>query len=165
VDADIRSYSALMADPETTQWIGGTRTESEAGESVVRMRNGFHRRGWGTLAVVPSDTPDADCIGYCGVRPLPHTQDVELAFGFLKSHWNQGFAAEAGAACLDAAFQTQRFSSVVATVYPDNTRSLAVLRKLHMKDSGRIFGHWPKEIALLFRVTLNDWEQKHARES
>jgi [ribosomal protein S5]-alanine N-acetyltransferase len=152
---DIGSIGRLFADPEATQWIGGTKTAAEAAASVLRMRDNFSNRGWGTLAVAPSD--GSECVGYCGVRPLPHTQDVELAFGFIKSHWNQGFATEASVACLDAAFTTLSFQSIVATVYPGNSRSLAVLKKLNMKQDATVFGQWPYSLALLFRVTKDEW--------
>jgi [ribosomal protein S5]-alanine N-acetyltransferase len=157
-EGDIGCLGRILADPETTQWIGGTKTEAEAAASVLRMRDSFNSRGWGTLAVLPIG--ESQSVGYCGVRPLPHTQDVELAFGFLKSHWGHGFATEASIACLDAAFAVLPLQSIVATVYPGNSRSLAVLKKLKMRQEATVFGQWPHSLALLFRVTKDEWTQR-----
>jgi RimJ/RimL family protein N-acetyltransferase len=156
--SDTDSLAALFADPEATRWMDGVKTRAEMAASVLRMRDSFDSRGWGNLAVVRADT--AECLGYCGVRPLLHTQDVEIAFGILRSHWGQGFGTEAGAAYLDAAFATLSLQSVVATVYPENTRSLAVIRKLRMKKEGEVFGAWPHTLAWLFRVTKDEWAEK-----
>ena len=153
--ADIPTMVTLLSDPEATRWIGGVKSEHEAACSVIRMRDIFNTRGWGTLAV---HLPEAEqCVGYCGVRPLPHTGDLEIAFGFLKPYWNQGYATEASAACIDATFGNLGVDSIVATVYPGNDRSLAVLRKLNMRQERTVFGQWPESVALLFRVTRDEW--------
>jgi [ribosomal protein S5]-alanine N-acetyltransferase len=152
---DVARFSALLSDEDTTRWIGGVRTEAEAMASIVRMRDSFQGRGLGTLAVVPIG--ETDCAGYCGVRPLVHTQDMELAFGLLKAYWHKGFATEACTACLQATFETFPLSSVVATVYPENLQSIAVLTKLGMKPEARVFGTWPNSFALLFRLTREAW--------
>lgn len=156
-EEDTAAIAALLADADTTQWIGGVKTETEALASVLRMKDSFYGRGWGTLAIVPTDIHS--CIGYCGIRPLPHTQDAEIAFGLLRSHWNRGFATEASVACLQAAFTILRLPSVVATVYPGNTRSIAVLQKLRMTRERCVFGTWPGDLAYLFRVTRQIWMQ------
>jgi [ribosomal protein S5]-alanine N-acetyltransferase len=154
---DIGPMTALFGDQETTRWIGGVKTEIEVNASVYRMSHSFRSWGFGTLAVVPLG--ETDCIGYCGVRALTHTQDVELAFGIKKSHWGFGFATEASIACLQSAFRALPLSSIVATVYPANERSISVLTKLGMKPEAEIFGTWPHPLALLFRLTREDWQQ------
>jgi ribosomal-protein-alanine N-acetyltransferase len=155
-DAD--SIAEMLSDPETTRWIGGMKSAADAAASVTRMKESFKGRGWGTLAVIPQDTPR--CIGYCGVRPLAHTQEVEIAFGLAKAYWNRGFGTEAGSACIDATFRALPLESIVATVYPDNTRSIAVLKKLGMQQESQVFGVWPDLLALLFRITRSDWAKR-----
>jgi RimJ/RimL family protein N-acetyltransferase len=152
---DVARFSALLADEDTARWIGGVKTETEARASVTRMRDSFQARGLGTLAIVPIG--ETQCAGYCGIRPLVHTQDMEIAFGLLKAYWNRGLATEACTACLQAMFATFPLSSVVATVYPENSRSIAVLEKLGMKPEARVFGVWPNSFALLFRLTRESW--------
>lgn len=155
-DAD--SIAEMLGDPETTRWIGGVKSAAEAAASVTRMKDSFKGRGWGTLAVVTQDT--YRCIGYCGVRPLAHTQEVEIAFGLTKEYWRNGYGTEAADACISATFEALPLKSIVATVYPDNARSIAVLKKLGMKEESRVFGVWPDLLALLFRVTREDWAQR-----
>jgi RimJ/RimL family protein N-acetyltransferase len=155
---DAAGIAALLADGETTRWIGGVKTETEAAASVARMRDSFDAWGFGTLAVVPIS--GTECVGYCGIRPLAHTHDLEIAFGLLRSHWGQGFATEACTACLDASFNSLPLSSVVATVYPENARSIAVLKKLGMEPEKQVFGTWPNTVALLFGLTREAWMRR-----
>jgi ribosomal-protein-alanine N-acetyltransferase len=155
---DAEGLAGVLMDGEAAQFIGGPKTHAEARDSAVRMRDAFIQRGWGTLAVI---LPDAGkCIGYCGVRPLSCTPDVELAFALARSCWDKGYATEAATAVLDAAFVCLRFESVVGTVYPENIASQRVLAKLGMKFERKVFGFWPRDEAWLFRVYRNDWKKR-----
>jgi RimJ/RimL family protein N-acetyltransferase len=91
---------------------------------------------------------------------LPHTGEVEVAFALQRRCWNLGYATEAAAASIDAAFEHLRVRSLVATVYPDNKASLRVLGKLGMTPESQVFGHWPMSTALLFRVTEEKWRSR-----
>jgi RimJ/RimL family protein N-acetyltransferase len=155
---DAEGLARVLCDSETAQFIGGPKTREEARESATRMRDAFAQRGWGTLAVVLQDT--GACIGYCGVRPLSCTPDVEIAFALERSSWGKGFATEAAAAVLDAAFVCLKFESVVGTVYPENVASQRVLAKLGLKFERKVFGYWPRDEAWLFRVQRNDWKKR-----
>jgi RimJ/RimL family protein N-acetyltransferase len=153
--SDVDGIAELLADREATKFIGSVKPRHAAAESVSVMRDAFAARGWGTLAVIPRDKQR--CVGYCGVRPLPHTSEIEIAFALQQQCWNQGYATEAAAASIDAAFKTLRIKSIVATVYPENKPSLRVLEKLGMTLECEVFGHWPMTVALLFRLDAERW--------
>src|SRR5215472_6000931 len=123
-ESDVEGIAALLADREATRFIGSVRSREAAADSVRSMRDAFAVRGWGTLAVIPRG--EEGCVGYCGARPLAHTAEIEIAFALQQRCWNRGYATEAAAASIDAAFNTLRIRSIVATVYPDNKASLRV---------------------------------------
>lgn len=149
-EEDVDRISQLLADSEATKYIGGTKSLDAAAESVRYMRDAFADRGWGTLAVVRRR--DSACIGYCGVRPLLNTPHVELAFALERQSWKLGYATEASQATLDLAFRHLAIDSIFATVYPDNAASIRVLTKLGMSLHDSIFGAWPRNRALLYRL-------------
>ena len=161
LDCDREGIVALLTDPRATQFIGGPLSAHDAAKLFTRMAEAFRKRGWGTLAVVP--TGQGQCIGYCGVRPLVQTTDVEIAFALHPSCWNMGYATEAARACMDCAFLTLDLGSIVATVYPENTASCHVLTKLGLAPRGRVFGNWPHDYALLFRVERKAWDAARVR--
>lgn len=104
---DIEPHAALMADPQVTRFIGGPRPREVTVDSVGNMQRAFEARGWGTLAVLTRST--RDYIGYCGVRPLTNTVDVEVAFAIKTSTWGNGFATEALVPQLTMHLSTCRF--------------------------------------------------------
>jgi [ribosomal protein S5]-alanine N-acetyltransferase len=157
-ESDVDGIARLLADHEATKFIGSVKSRDAAADSVRVMRDAFTARGWGTLAVVPRGKQG--CVGYCGVRPLPHTAEVEVAFALQQSCWNLGYATEAATASIDTAFNYLGIKSIVATVYPENKASLRVLAKLGMTFEAEVFGHWPMTTALLFRIGREAW---HAR--
>lgn len=149
-EEDVERFAALMADDEATMFIGGPKSPAAAADSVRYMRDAFAARGWGTLAVVQRN--DKACIGYCGVRPLLNTPNVELAFALERRSWGRGYATEASKASLDLAFRNLAIDSVFATVYPDNHASIKVLTKVGMLFQRTIFGAWPRSSALLYKI-------------
>jgi RimJ/RimL family protein N-acetyltransferase len=157
-ELDTEGIARLLADSEATRFIGNMRSREAAAESVGIMRDAFAARGWGTLAVLPRGKQD--CVGYCGVRPLPCTAEIEVAFALQQAYWNLGYATEAAAASIDAAFNNLGIKSIVATVYPENKASLRVLEKLGMTFESEVFGHWPMTAALLFRVEIKQWRTR-----
>jgi RimJ/RimL family protein N-acetyltransferase len=159
-DADVDSIADLLGDAEATRFIGDVKSREIAAESVRTMRDAFFARGWGTLAVVPREGTEKRCVGYCGVRPLPHTCEVEIAFALQRRCWNRGYATEGAAATIEAAFKNLKIESIVATVYPDNAASVHVLEKLGMAVERKVFGHWPMTTALLFRLSAQDWNRR-----
>ncbi len=160
-ESDVDGIAGLLADHKATRFIGNVKSREAAADSVRVMRDAFATRGWGTLAVVPRGSQS--CMGYCGVRPLPHTAEIEVAFALQQQYWNQGYATEAAAGSIDAAFKSLRIRSIVATVYPDNKPSLRVLEKLGMKLESEVFGHWPMTAALLFRLEAGTWLERPQR--
>jgi len=162
-ESDIEGIASLLADREATRFIGGVKSREIAADSVRSMRDAFAARGWGTLAVVQRG--EERCVGYCGVRPLPHTAEIEIAFALQQRCWNRGFATEAASASIDAAFTSLQIRSIVATVYPDNKPSLRVLEKLGMKLESEVFGHWPMTTALLFRIQAEKWSRQRSDQS
>lgn len=71
---------------------------------------------------------------YFGRRPF---DSRELGFVFNSRYWGQGFAAEAAAALLDAAFE-QGVHRVFAECSPDNRRSWRLLERLGMRREGEL---------------------------
>jgi ribosomal-protein-alanine N-acetyltransferase len=155
---DINSFAELMSDRDVTKYIGGAKSYDAAADAVRYMRDAFVSRGWGTLAVEVSSTQE--CIGYCGVRPLVNTPDVELAFALRKVAWNNGYATEASLVSLELAFGHLPIERVLATVYPENTACIRVLTKLGMTQQASIFGAWPNNTALLFSLARSSWSQR-----
>ena len=71
-------------------------------------------------------------IGFCGLRFIAGTSDVELLYGLLPAYWKRGFATEASRALLRYSFNTLDVPHVYAGSDPVNLASFGVMERLGM---------------------------------
>jgi [ribosomal protein S5]-alanine N-acetyltransferase len=153
-ESDGDALLTVIGDEVAMRLAGGARDSIRNLSELRAMRQSVLERGWGTLAIEFR----GECVGYCGVRPMVNTPEVELAYGVHRSLWGQGIATEAASAVLNRAFQCLPIGSVVASVYPTNAASIRVLEKLGMKFEKQVFGIWPYHTAFHFRVTKKQFQ-------
>jgi RimJ/RimL family protein N-acetyltransferase len=55
---------------------------------------------------------------------------IDLGFRLARPHWGKGFATEAAAGWVRAAFETHHLAGLGAFAHPENAASLRVLEKL-----------------------------------
>lgn len=75
----------------------------------------------------------ATLIGFCGLQPLPGTEEIEIGWWLARAWWGQGLATEAARAALRDAFNRVGLPRVVAIAQPANTASVNIMRKLGMR--------------------------------
>jgi [ribosomal protein S5]-alanine N-acetyltransferase len=91
--------------------------------------------GWGIWAL--DDHESARLVGLVGLFPLARKgPEIELAYHVVPSRWGRGYATEAGAALLDAAWRETDLDHVVAVAFEDNRASTRVMQKLGMTYEG-----------------------------
>lgn len=91
--------------------------------------------GWGAWLVIKKS--DGQVIGDIGFKGNPNVdKQVEVGYGFLKEHWNKGYATEAVNAILQWAFATGKVEIIIAETLSDNLGSMRVLEKLNMQRVG-----------------------------
>ncbi len=136
VQGDLDALAEMFADPEVMRYLpagqGISRQRTQA--ALSRYIDSWKTRGYGLRAVLDKDSHQL--IGHCGLDQLEHTEEIELAYGFARDFWGQGYATEAANACLAEAFNELELERVVAIVVPENTRSCRVLEKLGMQYLG-----------------------------
>ncbi|GIG23412.1 N-acetyltransferase [Cellulomonas chitinilytica] len=122
--------------PDDAPWLAelftargtGTVTVEAAVERIATMTR--TRRDMGIGALVLRDRSTGDALGYCALVVGRATLDEpELAYELLPHAHGHGYATEAAAALVDAAFATGR-TRLWSTVRTWNRPSLRVLEKL-----------------------------------
>jgi RimJ/RimL family protein N-acetyltransferase len=95
----------------------------------------WNRSGWGLWALVERE--DGRLAGTVGLFPLAcEGPEIELAYHVVPSRWGRGYATEAGAALLEAAWRETDLDHVVAIAFPENRASTRVMKKLGMTYEG-----------------------------
>ncbi|MBI3889977.1 MAG: GNAT family N-acetyltransferase [Candidatus Wallbacteria bacterium] len=170
-DVDVEAFAAMSADPDVMRYFPGLldRTATEA--LVKRIRAGFDQRGFGLWAVeLPGEAP---FLGYVGLAvpafETHFTPCVEIGWRLAAAHWRKGYATEAAAAVLDAAFGPLGLREVVSFTVPHNTPSRMVMEKLGMvRDPAEDFEHprlaegHPLRRHVLYRIGAKGWLRRRS---
>lgn len=129
---DLAPYSALNADPDVVEHLGGVAFTPEYTEEIAAWANGLYQReGIGLLGV--ERTEDGAFLGMCGLHHLDaFPDDIEVAWRLAREHWGNGYATEAASAWLDYGFTVKGLPRIISITEPVNTRSLAVMKRLGM---------------------------------
>ena len=132
---DWLAFRAIAADPEVMRYIGdGTPWPGERSRQFVdRQIALFDQRGfclWKLVARLHNEAPSP--IGFCGLQPLPETEEIEIGWWLARAWWGRGLATEAARAALRDGFERVGLERIVAIAQPANTASIGIMRKLGM---------------------------------
>jgi len=132
---DAEPLHELWGDAEAMQFIpGGAKATVDETRGRLETLRGRAAEGWGFWAV--EELQGGRPVGGVGLFPLNwEGPEIELAYHVVPSAWNRGYASEAAAALLAAAWETG-LDHVVAVAMPANVASRRVMEKLGMSFEG-----------------------------
>jgi RimJ/RimL family protein N-acetyltransferase len=134
-EADAEPLYELWGDPEAMRFV---RPPSDDVAQVRERLEGFvewARSGWALWAL--EERESRHFVGLAGLFPLAREgPEIELAYHILPSRWGRGYATEAGAALLEAAWRETDLDHVVAVAFEENRASTRVMEKLGMTYEG-----------------------------
>jgi RimJ/RimL family protein N-acetyltransferase len=151
-DNDAGLLFELDQDAEVMKYINGgvPSTEADIQQRMLPRMNAYRdpAKGYGLYAVFTraaqtltdgATLPADSYIGWVLVRPMYFfttgavPADLELGWRFKRCVWRQGYASEAAAAVCAAAAQLPGVTHLSAIALPDNSGSVAVMKKLGMQ--------------------------------
>jgi RimJ/RimL family protein N-acetyltransferase len=133
--ADFEPLCEMMADEETTRFIGGITEPALAWRAFCGILGHWELRGYGFFSVFEKST--GHWIGRIGPW-YPHGwPQPEIGWTLNRSSWGKGYAVEAAVACMDHVVDTLAWPSVIHLIDKKNIASQAVARRLGSSNSGR----------------------------
>lgn len=106
-------------------------------------------------------------IGNCGIRlRAPGAPEADIGYELAPQHWGRGYASEAARAMLAFGFAELRVHRIWAQCVAENHGSANVLRKLGMRQEGRLReqeffkGRWWDN--LIFAILEHEWRDAGA---
>ncbi len=135
--ADFDAIYNVWSDRDVMRYIypaGWPHSREESRVFVPRLVGRFEQHGWGQWAVVVKD--EEKLIGYCGLKFLDDTPEVELLYGIAKDYWNRGLVTEVAKATLRFGFEEARLAYIVAIALAENAGSWRVMEKAGMRRDG-----------------------------
>lgn len=123
IERDLAGWVEMMSDEDTVRHIGG-QTLCRAGcwRQMASFIGHQYIRGYGFYSVVEKSTGlFAGRIGHWFPEGWP---EPEIGWTVHPGHTRKGFAKEAGAACVDYAFNKLGWDRVIHVIAEDNIASI-----------------------------------------
>ena len=123
----------IVSDAEFKRYFSDTfqPTRDSTLVGIGRFLEHWSLRGHGVWGLELRDEPRM--VGYCGLRYLPATQEVELLYGADRAFWGRGLVTEAARASLRYGFETLKLERIMAVTAHENKGSRRVMEKSGMK--------------------------------
>jgi RimJ/RimL family protein N-acetyltransferase len=128
--ADLDEVVEMHAMPEVRRTMG-TFERADAEGRLERNEREWDERGYGLVAIVERAT--GRFLGRSGLKYWPQFDETEVGWVLRPDVWGQGFATEAGQACVDWGLGALSLPYLTAMIVPDNVRSIRVAMRLGMQ--------------------------------
>ena len=131
-DAD--AVYGIFSDPVAMRYsITGVRDRAATEAYLARAITIHEEHGHGFWAAILKET--GAYVGHAGLLPqeVEGRREVEIAYWFLRSHWNRGLATEAACACRDYGFRELDRRRLISLIVPENVASQRVAEKVGMR--------------------------------
>ena len=145
----------IMSDPEFLRYlVPQSPTRDKVLVGFGRIYEHWLRLGYGQWVMELKET--GRLVGYCGLRHLVPTDEVELAYGCERAYWGRGLGTEAARATLRYGFRRVGLSRVMAVTNEDNRGSRRVLEKCRMRyERDAVYFDLP---VAYYALNREDWE-------
>ena len=124
----------IMTDPEFLRRIGPQFVRPTRDQILVgfgRIDEHWKRLGYGQWALELKG--EGRFVGYCGLRHMIPTDEVELYYGADPAYWGRGLVTEAARAALRYGFQRAGLARVMAVTDKDNGWSRRVMERCGLR--------------------------------
>lgn len=131
-DAD--AVYGIFSDPLAMRFsITGVRDRAETAAWLARAIAIHDEHGHGFWAAILKET--GAYVGHAGLLPqeVEGRREVEIAYWFLRSHWNRGLATEAACACRDYGLHDLHRRRLISLIVRENAASRRVAEKVGMR--------------------------------
>ena len=115
------------------RYIGDGKPQSRE-QTVIRLNavlDHWKQHGFGLFTAV--EKTSGDFVGFCGLKYLDTSSEIEVGYRLAKKFWRRGLATEAARASLRYGFETLGLDRIVAVVQPENGASCRVIEKIGLR--------------------------------
>lgn len=161
-EADLDGWAELMADEETSRFLGGVQSRSMAWRGMATMAGSWALRGFGMLSVV--EKTSGEWVGRLGPWFPEGWPAPEVGWGLLRRAQGHGYAFEGSSAAIDFVFDCLDWTEVSHCIDPANEPSRRLAHRLGSRVSGLGVLPPPFESEVeIWRQTREDWWNRTMR--
>lgn len=164
---DFAPFAEMNSDHRVMEHFPSLLSQKQSDDMALRCQTLINERGWGFWAL--EEKSSGKFIGFTGLHipshDLPFSPCVEIGWRLSPDYWGKGLVTEAAETALNIAFTQLNLEEIVAFAVQDNTRSIAVMKRLAMVKDPNPFFHpaMPKGHRLsehcLYRLSKLRWNK------
>ncbi|MBA2250787.1 MAG: GNAT family N-acetyltransferase, partial [Chitinophagaceae bacterium] len=111
---------ALNSDPEIVKYVHENilKTEAEAKNIISNIILPQYKNNLGRWAIHLKS--DGAFIGWCGLKHLPDSSEIDLGYRLMKPAWGKGYATEAARHTLEHGFKKLDLPLITGKAHIDN---------------------------------------------
>jgi RimJ/RimL family protein N-acetyltransferase len=136
--SDASAIASALRDREVSRPIGlpAHYTIHDARAFVSRSKRGLKDGSKYNLSIILRES--GELIGGCGLdRVRLDHRNVHVGYWIAHPHWGSGYGSEAASLLIAAGFRDLGLHRFHTGAFPDNHRSIRVLRRLGFRNEGR----------------------------
>ncbi len=130
---DLDALTLIRGDPDVMEYIGSGHPQTR--EQVQAILNlsilDWEKHGFGRWAVIYKE--DKKLIGWCGLKFLDKTSEIEIGCGIARLYWGKGIGTEAMAASIKHGFEELNVKCIAGVAMPENAGSRRMMEKVGMR--------------------------------
>ncbi len=132
-EADTALLVKLNSNPEVLKYLHEPLLESE--EQALHVINTIifpqYKNNLGRWAIHLKS--NSEFIGWCGLKYLVETDEIDLGYRLMQEYWGKGYAFEAAKHTVDYGFTHLKLKTIVGRAHIENTASLKILQKVGLQ--------------------------------
>lgn len=139
---DYDSVAKIMSNADVMYaWEHGFCAE-EIRQWIIKRMQRYDTLGYDYLLAI--DKSSGNVIGQIGLLDEDIAGQHYVGIGYIidKPYWGMGYATEGAKAMIDYAFNSLKVNQIVATIRPENTKSIAVAERLGMRLTATEVKHY-----------------------
>ncbi len=130
--ADFDAWADCFSDDLTMRFIGGApMNRAQAWRHMAAVIG--HQKIWGYSFYSVIEKDSGDWVGRVGHWNPEGWPEPEVGWTIHRKHWRKGYAKEAGAACVEYAFDTLGWQRVIHVIADDNIASIQTAKAIGSK--------------------------------
>lgn len=120
----------LTSDADVMKYFPHVLNEEETSAMLHKVLDHYTIYGYCFWKILRK--PTRDFIGIAGIlhQEIDGRIEAEIAYRIATKHWNNGYATEVAAACLEYAKTTLKKTRLISIIHPQNGSSIRVAKKL-----------------------------------
>lgn len=128
---DVAAVTTMFADPHARRFYPKMISDDQSRQWISWNLDNYKTHGFGLWVI--EDKEVGTFLGDCGLtyQPVDGEEVLEVGYHLQDRHRGQGYATEAGRACVAHAFGVLDTVSVCSIVDPDNSPSIQVASRMH----------------------------------